>query len=128
MERARGCGRASLHNSYASLTDNLRDTLDRCGTLLADCSSNLLYDDPALGIDEHVIAVAVFAGRRVVAIGIAPGVDDLVARHALQGNRGAKVLAHGIVRGKRESDMTCDGHGGESENNFATDHDFSLRL
>jgi hypothetical protein len=88
-------------------------------------ASEPLHDDPALGIDKHVIAVAIFAGRRVVAIRIALGIDDLVARHALQGYRGAKILAHGVVRGKRESDMTCGGDGGESENNFATDHDFS---
>jgi hypothetical protein len=46
-------------------------------------------------------------------------VDDLVARHALQGDRRAKVLAHRGIVGDDDSGVTRDSGEGESENPIA---------
>src|SRR2546430_16253057 len=54
----------------------------------------LLHDDAATRIHEHVISIAVPAGGRVVAVPVARGGDDLVAGHALQRDRRGPILAH----------------------------------
>src|SRR5438132_11621851 len=54
----------------------------------------LLHDDAAARIHEHVIATAVPARSRVVAVPVARGGHDLVAGHALQRDRRSQILAH----------------------------------
>src|SRR5262249_29781655 len=80
----------------------------------------LLDDDAARGVDKNVIAIAILARGCVVAIAVALHGDDLVAGHALKGDRGAQVPAQrSIVRGQQ---WRAAQNGGEYNSESAGKH------
>jgi hypothetical protein len=90
------------------------------------CVSDFLYDDPAVGIDEDVIAVTVLARRDVVTVAVALRVDDFVARHALQRYGGAQVFADVGVCGTHDRGVPENDSAGERKSGgFTTGHGVS---
>ena len=67
----------------------------------ADLARGLeLFDDhPSLRIHENVVAIAIFAGGGVVAVGVALRADDLIAGVAVQNDGRLQIVAQGVVSG-----------------------------
>jgi hypothetical protein len=85
--------------------DNTRPGLSQSDVLLSSIQElQLLHDDTPLCVHIHVIAMAILACGRVIAVSIAFRLDHLVARHSLQRDRSHEILAkRRVIRGKQAS-------------------------
>jgi hypothetical protein len=76
-----------------------RDHTVQCGEWGCVRPSTLFHNDALLRVDKDVIAMPVFAQHLVIAVRIALGTDDGIARLTLQGNGRLEILDQRCVPG-----------------------------
>src|SRR5882724_12088543 len=87
-----------------------------------------LHDNPALRVHIHVITVTVLAGRGVVAVSIAFGVDHLIAGHPLQCNGRFEILAECRIFGRQNRSATDRGGHRQCKSKYAQYHAVLLNI